>query len=196
MKKHSIFYLILFIFSFNYTSFAQITIETDKFKKSFSKKYDFLLEVTLELKNEKKGNFFKEISEYYYEIDKDTLGYYQVQYNLYAKTAKELENKKYTIKNLKRIYFQKVPMNALLLQGSDEKPYTFTIKEGTIKNKKEYEIIVRINPEKQYYTAELSVENNKITNIEEENDYSHFAIFFLEKNNAEKFRELLLNITR
>ncbi|TAE67306.1 MAG: hypothetical protein EAZ85_15190 [Bacteroidetes bacterium] len=188
----------MYFICFAHTVAGQVNIETTKFKKNFTQKYDFLNEVFLDLKEDKRGRFFKEVSEYYYEIDKDTLAYYQIQYNLYAKTKEELAKKKYSKKNLVRIFFQKIPVGYISFKNSQEKTYDYPIKEGNTKNltKKEYEIIIRIKPELEYPTSEISITDGEVTGVEDENDSSHFAIFFENKKSAEIFREKILILNK
>ncbi len=190
-------FVLYFLCSVN-TIFAQVNIETTKFKKNFTQKYDFLNEVFLDVKGDKRGTFFKEISEYYYEIDKDTLAYYQIQYNLYAKTKEELSKKKYSKKDLVRIFFQKTPVKNLSFKDNKNEPYNFPITEGNTKSltKKEYEIIIKVNPELEYPTSQINIENGEATEIENENDNSHFAIFFGNKKDAEIFREKIITLNK
>ena len=185
--------IFLFVLGFTHATFAQVSIDTKGFKKSFTQKYDFLNEIFLELKDNKKGDFFKEVSEYYYEINKDTLAYYKVQYNVYAKTKKALDKKKHSKKDLRRIFWQKVPVANLKDVKND-----FAINEGNTHSvsKKSYGITIKVNTDLEYPTSEMSIENGQIAEVENENDSSNFMIYFADKNKAESFRTKLLNLNK
>ncbi len=193
--KKSIFFIFISYFFCSFTIFAQKTIEVENFNKKFSKKYDYLAEVIVEpKKDDKKGRFFKEISESYYEIDKDTFAFYKIQYHVFAKTKAEIIKKQGTKNDLKLIYFQKIPTTIIPYKDEKGNKYDFEPKEikGNINTKNAFEIKINMN-QQNYKSTEMSVLENKKTEIEVTDEEYNFVIFFEDKSKAKAFSEKLVS---